>query len=266
MLSISAQKLFFAIIVYLSILHNLAFANDNLIISSSPSEIYRGDTTKIFSELVSPYNLSYIEIRFLVDGAEKGVKYSTQIEKNKIKSFTFDCLFDDKSYLGEHYIEFRVNSSTDNGSIIYKNFYEIKELKEKNWMTILSEHLATILANIVFMIILLAMYLHYRRKSIIKLTPENRRTIFSLIITILPIATSFFSLSIDRIPLRMNAFLIIACFVFSYFITIYSFMKYEIDESDDNVPANNFTVYSIYFLLLGLLNILIFIIALNPLQ
>ena len=98
----------------------------------------------------------------------------------------------------------------------------------------------------------------YSRKSI-DLTDDARKTIFNLLITVLPIAISFFSLSIDKPWLKINIFPLILCFTISYLIAVYSLIKFGIDRPTNTIKANKSIFYSLIFLVLGLINMLLLI-------
>lgn len=258
------SRLLVFMLIYLSIL-DTAMAVDTLNFKFDPSEAYRGDTTTFVIQLTSEDDLKNIEIKFLADGLEKGTKYLSDLEKNERRSIDFDYLFEDRSYLGEHYIELKINSSFKNGTIFSKRLYKIVIIKDKSWLYLLSQHWPIFLFNLIVILFILSVkILFFKGLSMIAFDPVNRKTILGLILTILPIATSYFIFIIDQIALRINIVLIIMLFTISYILAIYTLMRLENEDPDENVRANNFTVYSLSFLLFGLINMLISVIFLIP--
>lgn len=234
---------------------NVVLANDLISLNLSPGDIYRGSTTTIFLEINSNYNISDIKIQLYVDGNKVGAKGASEIVNDKTYLLTFDYFSPEDSYLGEHYIELELDYFMD-GIPNSKIFYKTINVSDKG------NHYGLIyLFLLIIMVVVIIINRHFDKKNIINFEGDGRRTIFGLIITILPISSSFFALSIDKTQLLIGIIPILISFVISYGLAIYAFIRYEL-ASKRPVKANNYIFYSILFLFIGLIN-MVFLIVLR---
>ena len=218
---------------------------------------FRRGVTRFSVELISTQNLSDVEVQIYIDGNKIGAKGIPILEKAKPKLIIFDHFFDDISYIGEHYIELMITSNDETKSSYSKKFYSIISISDNKISYLIITLVIIFVLNLLFLIFVCIKNKEYNEKvkSIIDFGSENRKVIFSLIITVLPIVASYFVSIIDNPILKMEVVPIILCFCLSYALIIYAFIKWPGDKL--NYKANNYTLYSISFLFLGLIDMLL---------
>ena len=96
-------------------------------------------------------------------------------------------------------------------------------------------------------------------KLYIEFSEEERKNLFNFIITILPISISIFILKLtEKTELKLGIFAILLSFITSFILVFYLFIK---AEKESEVAANNVTLYSLWFLFLGLIQMLLLVLA-----
>lgn len=247
----------FSIIIFLIGFQNVAIANQSINLNLSPSETYVDETTTFTIEFTSAQNLSNVIMHFYVDADKKGAKNLLSIERNEKYFITFDYFFNKNSYLGEHYIELKIDFVAENRKKDSENFYGIVEVYgNKKIPYAIFEYFLLCL----FFIVLIISLIHsvYSKTSIIKFDKEERKILFGLIVTILPISISIFILYLaEKVELKIGIFSLLLSFITSFILALYVFIV----AKEDHVKADNFTFYSLCFLFLGLIEMAILVLV-----
>lgn len=249
---------FFRIILYSLIIfslgfQNVAIANQNIILSLSPSNAYVDETTTFTIEFTSAQNLSNVIIHFFVDAKEIGAKNLYDIEKNEKNNIAFDYLFNKNSHLGEHYIEIKIDYITENQEHISEKLYTVVD--------VYGHEKKTNVFFLFYLIILICgfLYSNFSKKAIIEFKIQERKILFKSIVTFLPVTISIFTLYFTQKPefdLKIGMLSVLLCFITSFFSAFY---LYIIAEKMSDTKANNFTSFSLIFLFLGLVEMILLI-------
>jgi hypothetical protein len=197
----------FLLIFILFALEDVCLAQNELKLDFSPNETEIGSTTKFVLKLLTNQDLHLTKIDFFVDAKEIGAKELAKIGRNNQTQVAFDYKFDDESYLGEHYIEIKLTSYAQNNTEFSKSFYRTIILSAPK-----SKYNIILLIDGIFLVLLIFINLIYnylRRLSILELDAENRKFMLNLIVTVLPIVTSYFISIINNTFLRLEIFSII---------------------------------------------------------
>lgn len=252
----NSLRIILLFIVFLLILFpNVAIANQSINFSLSPSHAYVDETTTFTIEFTSSRNLSNAVMYFYVDSEKKGAKNIFNIEKNKTNYFIFDCFFDKNSYSGEHYFELHMDLISENQEKNNETFYTVINVDKR-------EKLSNFFNFVIFLMpILIALplcFFHqkYSKKSIIKFERNERKALFNFLITVLPISTSLFTLSFsEKSELKFGMLSIITSFIISFILALIMFKA----ESWAKTDANHFAFYSLSFLLLALIEMIVLV-------
>jgi|GEM_PF-4114965 len=231
-------------VIYLLIQISISSAID---IKISPTTATIGKTETFVIEINSSKDLNKVILEFFVDGSKKGAKSLLNIKKGEPNFIYFDCFFGRDSYLGEHYIEICANYTMETN--IEKSMF--------NYYSIMLRGNQMPLWAIIFNLspILLFLYIIYKTinsKSIIVFSADDRKMIFNILITILPISVSFSIFILDRPELKIFGLLVILNFLISYFTVIYSYFK----DKSNSVYANNSILLSLSLFIYGLFNLI----------
>lgn len=246
----SIKKFLVLALFCIIVMQDTCLADDMIAFNLTPSIVYRENTATFRVDLIPIKDLKDTEIEFYVDASKIGAKELPKLEGNRSNWITFDHYFDANSYIGEHYIELRINTSSDNVSFYRGNFLTSVGLSDKS-----RPYFIFLLVDLAFLVI--SFFEINKKKNESKFSPEIRKILFALLITVLPIGTSFFISIINNPILKIDLILILICFAISYIISIYGFTRYEGHSGPD---ADNFTLYSLVFLFLGLINMLVSVI------
>lgn len=241
------RNIFFSVLIFLITYQNVAIASQNINLNLSPQNAYVDETTTFTIEFSSEQNLSNVIMHFYVDAEKIGAKELFDIEGGKKYFITFDYFFNRNLYLGEHYIELKTEFETENQEKGSKYIYSVVDVYDKRPSAILK----TILLFLLNIVALFrgVRYLKGRNTNIIKFDPEDRRILFNIIVTVLPISLSTFTLYLTEKPeLKIGLLSILLSFIISFILAIYSYLK---AEKKSDVKANNFTLFSLCFLFLG---------------
>jgi hypothetical protein len=263
MISNLHRLILFFVIFFLVGVQSVAFANPSINLSLSPSKAYVGETTTFTVEFTTTQNLSNAVVHFYVDAEKKGAKDLYNIERNKKYITNFDYFFNKNSHLGEHYIELEIDSITENKKKNSELFYaivDVQDIKQKNTFVEL------ILLCFFFILTIFCFFHNKSSKSNgtnklwdklhIEFSKEERKkTLFSFIIIILPISISILKLT-EKTELKLGIFAILLSFITSFILVFYLFIK---AEKDSEAAANNVTLYSLWFLFLGLIQMLLLV-------
>ncbi len=233
-----------------------AVADQSINLNLSPSQVNANEISTFSVELTSSRNLSNIVIHFYVDAEKKGAKYVVKLEKNRKYFTNFDYFFNKNSYLGEHYIELKIDYVTEYGERNSESFYAKIDVYG-------NKKLSSYIFIIFFLhIAILIGGLFYSRKltnSKVKFDQESRKTLFSFLVTVLPISISIFALYLSEKPeLKLGMFSILLSFTISFFLAFYLFIQ---AEKKGEVEANNITLFSLIFLFIGLIEMVILVAA-----
>jgi cytochrome bd-type quinol oxidase subunit 2 len=116
---------------------------------------------------------------------------------------------------------------------------------------------AFIFLGIIFLILVGFLYyqthIAHKNERIIKFSDEELKTIFGLLITVLPISISLFVLSIQQRALKIFILPAIIAFALSFSLAIYGFAIIR----DNSVRTTNYIFYSISFIFFGIICIAI---------
>ena len=236
--------------IIIIVLQNAYSAQHEIDFDLRPSVIYRDNTTKFIIELIPNMDLNHAKIEFYVDASKIGAKELPELIGNKSNEVTFEHYFDDKSYIGEHYIEIKINSSLDKSSLIQENYLTVVNLKDK-------EKPYEIFAVVDFLFLLISCLIIYNSKDKERFSPNIRATLFSLLITVLPIGTSFFISIVDKPLLKIDLAYVLSSLAVSYIICILGLTVFEGRSGPDSDTS---ILYSLVFLFLGLINMIISVI------
>lgn len=252
-----SRIIIFSIIFLLLGFQNVAYANQS-IISLSPSNIYVDETTTFTIEFTPAQNLSNVIMHFVIDAEEKGTKKLNKVLKNETYFITFDYSFNKNSYLGEHYIELKTDFIAENQEKISENFYTAVNVYEKRPPTIYKINVSFFLLGLYFIILIGGfIYSKLLDRSIIEFVEEERKFLFKSIVTFLPISISIFTLYLAQKPeLKIGILTVLLAFITSFFSALYLFI---IAEKENEPEANNFTLYTLCFIFLGLIDMIVLI-------
>jgi hypothetical protein len=255
-----SRIILYSAIIFLVGFQNVAIANQNINFSLSPSNAYVDETTTFTIEFTSSQNLSNLIMHFFVDANEKGAKNLFNIEKNKKYFITFDHYFNKNSHLGEHYIELKIDFITENQEEGSNNFYTVVNVygHEKRPSAIF-ETIVLYFFLCLYFIALIGGFIYSKRskKGIIDFKKEERKFLFKSIVTFLPISISIFALYLTQKPeLKIGMLSILLCFITSFFSALYLFI---VAENVSDAKADNFTLYSLSFLFLGLVEMVLLV-------
>lgn len=251
---------------------SVAFANPSINLSLSPSKAYVGETTTFTVEFTTTQNLSNAVVHFYVDAEKKGAKDLYNIERNKKYITNFDYFFNKNSHLGEHYIELEIDSIIGNKKKNSELFYaivDVHDIKQRNTFV-------ELILLCFFFILTIFCFFHNKSSKgnvtdklgaklwaklwdtlYIEFSEEERKNLFNFIITILPISISIFILKLtEKTELKLGIFAILLSFITSFILVFYLFIK---AEKESEVVANNVTLYSLWFLFLGLIQMLLLV-------
>lgn len=251
----SPRNLLFSVIIFLALFQNGATADQVIYLNLSPSEAYVDETTTFIVEFTSTRNLSNVVMHFYVDAEKKGAKDLYNIKKNEKYFINFDYFFNKNSHLGEHYIELKIDFVAENQENESQNFYTVVDVHGEPSAIILYFFVIS------FFIVLIGSIVDskLRNKSIIEFKPNERKTLFNCLVTILPISISIFTLYLTAKPeLKIGMFFILLSFITSFILALYLFI---IAENVSDAKANNFTIYSLLFIFLGLIQMVMLVLA-----
>lgn len=261
------RLILFFVIFFLVGVQSVAFANPSINLSLSPSKAYVGETTTFTVEFTTTQNLSNAVVHFYVDAEKKGAKDLFNIERNKKYITNFDYFFNENSHLGEHYIKLEIDYITGNKKKNSELFYaivDVHDIKKRN-------SFVELILLCFFFILTIFCFFHNKSskgngtdklwdklwdKLHIKFSKEERKkTLFRFIIIILPISISILKLT-EKTELKLGIFSILLSFITSFILVLYLFIK---AEKDSKVLANNVTLYSLWFLFLGLIQTILLV-------
>lgn len=217
--------------------------------SISPSSTNIDDTTTFHISFISSQNISNATIQFNVDSENKGSEKIFNIMSYQNRSLTFDYLFNGQSYEGEHYIVSKMDFVLNNGKISSETFYNTVYVTRRGIQYLLIG--AIFILFIAFLII--QTYVIHRKESIIEFDKGELKVIFSLIITVLPISMSFFVLSIQNPAIKRIILPTLFAFAISFFLAIYGLAVIK----NNFVRINNFVFYSLCFMFLGIIYMIV---------
>src|SRR3972149_5244851 len=95
----------------------------------------------------------------------------------------------------------------------------------------------------------------YRKKSEIKFDHEDRKTLFSVMVTVLTISISIFTFT-DKFELKIGILSILISLIISFISALFMFI---FGERWSETDANHFAFYSLCFLLLGLIEMILLV-------
>jgi hypothetical protein len=244
----------FSLIIILIGFQNVAIANQSINLSLSPSEAYLDETTTFAMELTPTQNLSNVVVYFYVDAEKKGAKNLFNIEKNEKYFITFDYFFNKNSYLGEHYIELKIDFVAENQEKDSEHFYAVVDVYSKKKPS------AIFVLLIPFLIVVLItgfVLFKYSDTSIIEFKKDERKILFGFVLTIIPISVSIFTLYLTEKPeLKIGIFSILLSFIVSFILALYWFI---IAEKKSDVEADNLVLCSLFFLFSGLIEMVMLV-------
>ena len=244
----------FFLLIFLTL--DIVFADQIINLNLSPSEAYLKETTTFNIEFTSSQNLSMVIIHFYIDAKKQGVKKLTNIEKNRIYLVTFDNCFNEQSYEGEHYTELKIDFISENKENGSESYYgSVNVYSERKNIT---EFLIYILIIPPFFLLRKFTCINKSKNdAIIEFRDTDRRFLFGFLVTILPISISIFILYISEKPeLKIGILSLLICFIISFMLALYSFI---IAEGKGEVKANNSILYSVYFIILALIEMVVLI-------
>lgn len=261
-----SNNILFSIIIFLIGFQNIAIAdqipNQIIKMNLSPSDAYIDKTTTFTTEFTSAQNLSFAVIHFYMDAEKKGAKSLFFVEKNKKYFITFDNFFDKSSHFGEHYIELKIDYVTENQKNGTENFYTVVNIYDnKKGQTAIFETILLYFLPFLFLAVVIGSIVHskHSKDSVIKFDPGDRKTLFNFILTSLPISISIFTLYITGKPeLKIGMISIFLSLLTSLIFALYVFI---LAEKESDTKANNFTVYSLCFLFLALIEMILLVLV-----
>ena len=248
----SSTILFFLIFISIALLQD-SDASNIMNLSFFPSETIGGITTTLYIEVLPYQNLSDIVLRLSIDGDEKAVKNILRLTKNVNQNTTFDHYFAKNDYLGEHYIEIKMNYTNEDNKTKSEVFYETINILENKKPFNTFRNIFLVFSFVIIVINVLKRFF-CNNKYIIELNPDEIKTLFNLQITVLPISISLFLLLAEKEWMKFGTIFTLYSFLISFVLATYSFITAIKKNSD---LASNFLISSLAFLLFGLFNLVL---------
>jgi hypothetical protein len=221
-----------------------ASTSDAIELGISPTETQVGKTVTFILNIYPCETLKELIVHFFVDKKEIGAKKLHNIQSDHVDSIKFDYFFGKDDYLGEHYVEIRADYLTESQRFKSTTFYysiHVNSSYDKSlWISFL-----------IFLSIVIFLNYHNKEQYMLKIKLEEDRlkTIFNLLITVLPLSITIFISIIEKSWIKASGSILLLSFVISF---IFALSTLRIDISQKVHRQSNFILSSLFLLFFGL--------------